>query len=62
MLTLLSFGLDHVKWADNKEKRLLDIIIQSDRAQVRFLLSLDERRNNELLITVTATISETLLG
>lgn len=46
MLTLLSFGLDHVKWADNKAKRLLDIIIQSDRAQVRLLLSLDERRNN----------------
>lgn len=46
MLTLLSFGLDHVKWADNKEKRRLDIIIQSDRAQVRLLLSLDERRNN----------------
>lgn len=62
MLTLLSFGLDHVKWADNKAKRLLDIIIQSDRAQVRLLLSLDERRNNELLITVTATISETILG
>lgn len=47
MLTLLSFGLDHVKWADNKEKkRRLDIIIQSDRAQVKLLLSLDERRNN----------------
>lgn len=48
MLTLLSFGLDHVKWAGNKQKkkekkRRLDIIIQSDRAQVRLLLSLDAR-------------------